>query len=203
MNKSFNPAIKERTTNEIFDGIEELLAADDPDLLTVTNISKRSGYSIGNIYHYFNNVDSLINEFAINRFKVMVDFFAKQMREQPTSATAKEIISSLISGNFRYLRNDYPRKVLIKLASKIMNDTLLIKEIDKIILLLVDPIEEMINRNETNTFKKLTHAEIEMLVLMVTSAIRKPVIYNHKLALTHSHQQQALALLMGCFAQHD
>lgn len=203
MNKSFNKAIKERTTNEIYDGIQELLAADDPDLLTVTNISKRSGYSIGNIYHYFNNVDSLINNFAINRFKMKVNFFARQMSEQPNSATAKEIISSIVEENFRHINNELPRKMLIKLASKVMNDTLLIKEIDEISLLLVDAIEAMINSNETNTFMKLTHAEIEMSVLMVTSAIRKPIIANHKLALSESHKQQVLAFLMAVFVQQD
>jgi AcrR family transcriptional regulator len=203
MNKSFNKAIKERTTNEIYDAIHELLAADDPDLLTVTNISKRSGYSIGNIYHYFNNVDSLINDFAINRFKKKVNSFARQMSEQPTSATAKEIISSIVEENFRHIINELPRKMLIKLASKVMNDTLLINEIDEISLSLAGPIEAMINSNETNTFMKLTHAEIEMSVLMVTSAIRKPIITNHKLALSESHKQQVLAFLMAVFVQQD
>jgi len=201
MNKSFNKAIQERTTNEIYDGIQELLTADDPDLLTVTNISKRSGYSIGNIYHYFNNVDSLINDFAINRFKKKVNSFARQISEQPTSANAKEIISSIVEENFRHINNELPRKMLIKLASKVMNDTLLINEIDEISLSLAGPIEAMINSNETNTFKKLTHAEVEMSVLMFTSAMRKPIISNHKLALSPSHKQLTIAFLMAAFAQ--
>jgi hypothetical protein len=130
-----------------------------------------------------------------------VNSFVRQMSEQSTSATAKEIISSIVEENFRHINNELPRKMLIKLAAKVMNDTQLIKEIDKISLLLAGPIEAMINSNETNTFKKLTHAEIEMSVLMFTSAIRKPVIINHKLALSVSHKQQTIAFLMAAFAQ--
>ncbi len=201
MKKAFNPAIKDKTTNEIYDGISDLLVDDNPDLLTITNISKRSGYSIGNIYHHFKNIDEVLKEFVVSRFRSRTDAIQKYLNEIPASATAKEIIKSLVDDSFNHMIKKLPRTMFLKLAGRILNDSEIIKKIDKVCLSSADLVEAMITRNETNTFKKLTHAEIELAILMCTSAARKPITHNHKLALTESHKQQVVAILIASFVQ--
>ena len=200
MKKAFNPAIKDKTTNEIYDGISDLLVDDNPDLLTITNISKRSGYSIGNIYHHFKNIDEVLKEFIAARFRSRTDVIQKYLNEIPASATAKEIIKGLVDEAFSHMIKKLPRTMFLKLAGRFLNDIEVIKKIDAVCLSSADLVEAMISRNETNTFKKLTHAEIELAILMCSSAIRKPITHNHKLALTESHKQQVVAILIASFA---
>ena len=201
MKKSSNSIIKEKTTNDIYDGIAELVIDDNPELLTITNIAKRSGYSVGNIYYHFKNIDNVIDEFVIQRHKKRIDVLIKVIKETPTSMSAKEFIQHLNDLNFNFMTKLIPRAITLKLASTVMTKSDVLKRIDENIKLLVDPIEAMIKRNETNTFKKLTHKEIEMAILGYASALRKPVTENHKLAFTRSHQQQSLAISMALFAK--
>lgn len=201
MKKSSTSVIKEKTTTDIYDGIAELVIDDNPDLLTITNIAKRSGYSVGNIYYHFKNIDNVIDEFVIQRHKKRIDVLIKVIKETPTSMSAKEFIQHLNDLNFNFMTKLIPRAISLKLASTVMTKSDVLKRIDENIKLLVDPIEAMIKRNETNTFKKLTHIEIEIAILVYASALRKPVTENHKLAFTRSHQEQSLAISMALFAK--
>lgn len=201
MKKSSNSIIKEKTTTDIYDGIAELVNDDNPELLTITNIAKRSGYSVGNIYYHFKNIDNVIEEFVIQRHKKRIDVLIKVIKETPTSMSAKEFIKHLNDLNFNFMTKLIPRAITLKLASTVMTKGEVLKRIDENIKLLVGPIEAMIKINETNTFKKLTHKEIEMAILVYASALRKPVTENHKLAFTKSHQQQSLGISMALFAK--
>lgn len=114
---------------------------------------------------------------------------------------AKEFTKHLNDINFNFMTKLIPRAITLKLPSTVMTKSDVLKRIDENIKLLVGPIEAIIKINETNTFKKLTHKEIEMTVLVYASALRKPVTENHKLAFTKSHQQQSLAISMALFAK--
>jgi AcrR family transcriptional regulator len=199
MKKLLNPVIKKKTSTDIYDGIVELSIHDNPEFLTITNIAERSGYSIGNIYHHFKNIDNLIDEFVVQRQKKRIDVLIKVIKETPTSMTAKEFIKHLNDLNFKFMTK-LPRTILLKLASTVLTKSDVLKRVDENNKLLVDPIEAMIKANKTNTFKKLTYKEIEIAILVYASAVRKPVTENHKLAFTKSHQQQSLAILMALFA---
>jgi len=199
MKKLLNPVIKKKTSTDIYDGIVELSIDDNPEFLTITNISERSGYSIGNIYHYFKNIDNLIDEFVVQHQKKRVAVLIKVINETPASMTAKEFIQHLNDLNFKFMTK-LPRAITLKLASTVMTKSGVLKKIDENNKLLVDPLEAMIKANKTNTFKKLTYREIEIAILVYASAVRKPVTENHKLAFTKSHQQQSLAILMALFA---
>ncbi|CAN4273231.1 DNA-binding HTH domain, TetR-type [Methylophilaceae bacterium] len=199
MKKLLNPVIKKKTSTDIYDGIVELSIDDNPEFLTITNIAERSGYSIGNIYHYFKNIDNLIDEFVVQHQKKRVAVVIKVINETPASMTAKEFIKHLNDLNFKFMTK-LPRAITLKLASTVMTKSDVLKRIDENNKLLVDPLEAMIKANKTNTFKKLTYREIEIAILVYASAVRKPVTDNHKLAFTKSHQQQSLAILMALFA---
>ena len=200
MKKSSNTVIKEKTAADIYDGIAELVIDDNPELLTITNIAKRSGYSVGNIYHHFKNIDNVIDEFVIQHHKKRIDVLIKLIKETPASMHVKEFTKHLNDLNFKVMTK-LPRAITLKLASTVMTKREVLKRIDENNKLLVGPIEAMIKINETNTFKKLTHKEIEMAVLVYASALRKPVTENHKLAFTKSHQQQSLAISMALFVK--
>ena len=201
MKKGFNPAIKQKTTNEIYDGILALTVNDNPELLTITNIAKRSGYSIGNIYHHFKNIDDIIDSFAIDRIKKKADECIEFIDNTPSTQTATEFIKLFIDKQFNLMRNKLPRVMLLLLAHKVYNRPNVIEKMHEHNLSALDPFEAMIKRNETNTFKNLTHQELELAMLLFSHSIRLPFALNHKLTLTKSHQDLMLAIRLALFAK--
>jgi len=200
MKKTIKTNIKEKTTNEIFDGISDLALNGDHEMITITNIAKRSGYSIGNIYHHFKNIDDLIEKFAIARTRKRFTSIIELIDNAPSTSSAVAILKSINDANFDFLADHAPRGVFQKIAKKLFYKKSFIDGLDEVALSLVKPLEKMMKRNETDTFKKLTHQEIEMAVLMMTNAKRKPFAFNHKLAGTNSHRQQCLSIFLALLA---
>ena len=201
MKKSSHKSIKKKTTDEIYDGISQLVIDDNPELITINNIAKLSGYSIGNIYHHFRGIDDLLMNFVIERSKERNTLLIKLIDIIPSTSTAIAILNTINDANFDYLKFQAHGGVFKKLALNVLSQPNLINGLDQISLLLVDPIEKMINRNKTNTFKKMTKEEIEIAVLTMMSAKRKAFAFNHKLAGTNTHRQQSLSIWVALFVK--
>ena len=196
-----NSSIQQKTTSDIYDSIGNLIINDSPELLTITNISKRSGYSIGNIYHHFKNIDEVIDRFISDRMekraKIIIDF----IKNAPPSITASEFIKSMNDENFDLMNNRLPKKIFLLLARKALDKPDLKEKFNEMNISQAAAIEAMINRNETDTYKKLTSDEIELAVLMAANAVRLPLILGHKLALSESHKQLSLNIFLAFFAK--
>lgn len=201
MKKSSNLVIKEKTIADIYDGISDLAIEGNSEHLTITNIAKRSGYSIGNIYHYFKNIDDVIEQFAVERTRKRCNLIIELIESASTTSTALEILKAINDANFDFFKTHAPRGAFQKLAKKALSKRNFINELDHISMLLAEPIEKMIKKNESNTFKKLTRQEIELAVLMIMTAVRKPFHFNHELAGTHTHRHQCLIILLALLAK--
>ena len=193
--------IQEKTINEIFSGISELSINGDPRLLTISNIAKRSGYSIGNIYHHFKNFDELIEKFVARRVIERTATIIQLIDEASPTSTAVEILKTINDANFDYLAIHAPRGLFKKIAIKFFYKKSFVDQLDVVALLLVKPLQKMINKNETNTFRQLILEEIEIAVLMMVTAKRKPFMYSHKLAGTNTHRQQTLRILLALLSK--
>lgn len=194
-------SIKQKTSSEIYDSIGELIIKDNPELLTITNISKRSGYSIGNIYHHFQNIDEVIDKFVSDRIEKRAQIITDLIKNAPPSITASKFIKSLNDENFDLMNNRLPKKIFLLLMRKVLDKPDIQKKFSEISISQAAAIEEMINRNETDTYKKLTSDEIELAVLMSANAVRTPILLNHKLALSKHHKELSLSILLAFFAK--
>ena len=201
MPKSLNSSIKEKTSTDIYDSIAELIIKDNPELLTITNIAKRSGYSIGNIYHHFKNIDDIIDKFVINRIELRASKIINFIDQAPPSVNASDFIKSLNDENFDLMNNKLPRTMFLLLARKFFDKPALKEKFNAINISQATAIEAMINRNETDTFKKQNYHEIELAVLMLANAVRTPIVLGHKLALSKSHQKISLDISLALFAK--
>ena len=201
MTKPVISKVKQKTVIDIYDGISELLIEDNPEFLTINNISKRSGYSIGNIYHHFKNIDEVIEKFVLDRIEkrglIILDF----IKNAPPTITAKELILFINNENFELLAKRLPKVVFLFLVSKLFDQPSVKEKFKEINSNQATAIEAMINRNETNTFNKLSYDEIEMALQMCSIAARAPIMLGYKLALTKSHQDMTLAILITLFAK--
>ena len=197
MKKTSHKSIKKKTTDEIYDGISQLVIDDNPELITINNIAKRSGYSIGNIYHHFKNIDEVIDMFVSNRIEKRTHVIIDLIENTHPTQNSTEILKSYIDINFEFMRTKLPKKMFLLLAAKVFDKPNVKEKLMGLSIAQARALEAMIKINKTNTFKNLTSDEIELAAIMVGNAIRAPIISNHKLALTKSHQEHSLTILLA------
>jgi AcrR family transcriptional regulator len=201
MKKAFNERIKFKTTSEIFEGVKKLSASDDPNELTISNISKSSGYSIGNIYHHFKNIDHVFEEFFLMRAAELTEQLILLIDNVKPDTSATDAIKGILDFQFGFAKNTINQKVLKFLARRVMSNPEVRDKVDAVNLQAADHIASMIQRNETNTFRNLGTQEIELAILLINGAMRKPILANHKMAFSDTHKKMMLQILLAVYVE--
>lgn len=201
MKKASNERIKFKITSEIFEGVKKLSANDDPNELTISNISKSSGYSIGNIYHHFKNIDHVFEEFFLMRAAELTKQLILLIDNVKPDTSATDAIEGILEFQFRFAKNTINQKILKFLARRVMSNPELRDKVDAVNLQATDHIASMIQRNETNTFRNLSTQEIELAILLINGAMRKPILANHKMAFSDMHKKMMLQILLAVYVE--
>ena len=79
---------------------EKLLLSGNINLISAENLSKYSGYSVGNIYHQFKNLDQVfINIFLRKRLEIFLEL-VDQINKFPKNKSCDELCKILINKSF-------------------------------------------------------------------------------------------------------
>ena len=201
MKKRLNSKIRAKVSEDIFQSIFKLNAAKNPEDLTITDISKLSGYSIGNIYHHFKNIDSIFKETLLSQLRKRIDLQIEMISKIKSDKEAAYIIPFLLESFMNSLFKKYRRAAMLYFLKRFLNDHTFMDEINKIQLKTTDAILKMIKENKTNTFKKLNRQEIEMNIILTSAIFLRPVLFGHKLALTEYHQKQIISTVSSLYVK--
>ena len=201
MKKRLNSKIRAKVSEDIFESIFKLNAAKNPEDLTITDISKLSGYSIGNIYHHFKNIDSIFKEMLLSHLRKRIDLQIEMISKIKSDKEAAYITSLLLESFMNSLFKKYRRAAMLYFLKRFLNDHTFMDEINKIQLKTTDAILKVIKENKTNTFKKLNRQEIEMNIILTSAIFLRPVLFGHKLALTEYHQKQIISTVSSLYVK--
>ena len=201
MKKRLNSKIRAKVSEDIFQSIFKLNAAKNPEDLTITDISKLSGYSIGNIYHHFKNIDSIFKETLLSQLRKRIDLQIEMISKIKSDKEAAYIIPFLLESFMNSLFKKYRRAAMLYFLKRFLNDHTFMDEINKIQLKTTDAILKVIKENKTNTFKKLNRQEIEMNIILTSAIFLRPVLFGHKLALTEYHQKQIISTVSSLYVK--
>lgn len=200
MKKKINLKIKARTYKDVFQTIISFFQNNNPEDITITDISKLSGYSIGNLYHHFKNTDNIFKQFILSSFRTNVDLQIKMLGEIKPDLEATHIIQFMINSNFDNVLKK-KKTAIFYIFNRFLGEQKFANELTNINLKTADAILNMINANETKTFKKLNREEIELNIMMLSAMFKRPILFNHKLALTQYHKKQILNSAIALFAK--
>ena len=201
MKKRLNSKIRAKVSEDIFESIFKLNAAKNPEDLTITDISKLSGYSIGNIYHHFKNIESIFKETLLSQLRKRIDLQIEMISKIKSDKEAAYITSLLLESFMNSLFKKYRRAAMLYFLKRFLNDHTFMDEINKIQLKTTDAILKVIKENKTNTFKKLNRQEIEMNIILTSAIFLRPVLFGHKLALTEYHQKQIINTVSSLYVK--
>ena len=201
MKKRLNSKIRAKVSEDIFQSIFKLNAAKNPEDLTITDISKLSGYSIGNIYHHFKNIESIFKETLLSQLRKRIDLQIEMISKIKSDKEAAYITPLLLESFMNSLFKKYRRAAMLYFLKRFLNDHTFMDEINKIQLKTTDAILKVIKENKTNTFKKLNRQEIEMNIILTSAIFLRPVLFGHKLALTEYHQKQIISTVSSLYVK--
>lgn len=92
------------TVEAIFDGTIQVLLALGMEKLTTTKVAERAGVSVGTLYQYFPNKESLLSA-VLNRHLTQVvlavELACEQARAKTTEIMAATLVQSLLAAKFK------------------------------------------------------------------------------------------------------
>ena len=138
---------------------EKLVLSGNINLITAENLSKHSGYSVGNIYHHFKNLDQVfINIFLKKRLEIFLEL-ADEINKFPKNKSCEELCEILVNKSFEKVTK-LKIKMLQYLYKIVLTKSEEPEKINLIIDVLIDPLIECRKRNKTNSFRKIEEDEM-------------------------------------------
>ncbi|QWD92709.1 TetR/AcrR family transcriptional regulator [Polynucleobacter asymbioticus] len=166
--------------------------------LNARALAEKSGYSIGNIYHHFEKIADVFVEIYLEKRvasqKKVAQLFIDHSPLSPITELAPRVTDQVISNH-----NEFDPKVLtfcLTALSKELNNPF---EIDKSVEKLVAVFREVADKDQTNTFRKMTIPESELLAKTYVYALRQPYIDESELMGTEEHRQIMINMFYSLF----
>ena len=176
---------------------KELISSKVEDI-SARSLAKRSGYSIGNIYHHFEKMADVFVKIYVEKRtdsqKKVAQLFNNHSPLSPITELAPKVTDQVISNH-----NEFDPKVLtfcLAALSKELNNPF---EIDKSVDNLVAIFRDVADRDQTNTFRRMTVAESELLAKIYVYALRQPYIDESELMGTEEHRKIIISLFYSLF----
>ena len=176
---------------------KELISSQVEDI-SARSLAQRSGYSIGNIYHHFEKMADVFVKIYVEKRtdsqKKVAQLFNNHSPLSPITELAPKVTDQVISNH-----NEFDPKVLtfcLAALSKELNNPF---EIDKSVDNLVAIFRDVADRDQTNTFRRMTVAESELLAKIYVYALRQPYIDESELMGTEEHRKIIISLFYSLF----
>jgi len=178
---------------------EKLLLSGNINLISAENLSKYSGYSVGNIYHQFKNLDQVfINIFLRKRLEIFLEL-VDQINKFPKNKSCDELCKILINKSF-----EKSNKLKIKITQYLFKIMLTKSEepekLNLIIDVLIEPLIECRKRNKTNSFREIEEDEMRLLLRSLQAFIKSPFLENQSIAGSDLHKELTLNLCQRLFS---
>ena len=178
---------------------EKLLLSGNVNLINAENLSKHSGYSIGNIYHHFKSLDQVfIKIFLKKRLDIFLDL-ADEINKFPKNKSCEELCKILVNKSFERA-NKLKIKVLQYIFKIMLTKSEEPEKINLIIDVLIEPLIECRKRNKTNSFREIENDEMQLLLRSLQAFIRSPFLENQSIAGTVLHRELTLNLCQKLFS---
>ena len=191
--KISRPAKKSQT--EIMIAAEKLLLSGNVNLISAKNLSKYSGYSVGNIYHHFKNLDQVfINLFLKKRLDIFLEI-ADEINKFPKNKSCEELCKNLVNESFENT-NKLKIKMIQYLFKIMLTKSKEPEKINLIIDVLIEPLIECRKRNKTDSFREIDEQEMHLILRALQASIRNPFLENQSIAGTNQHKELTLGLCL-------
>lgn len=187
-----------KALSDIVSSIEILSQSEDLENLKIRDLTARSGYSLGAIFHYFNSFNDIFIYVFLVRRKQAILKAVKIINEHPSDEPLSVLGGNLLD-SFMYELSRPNRKTLLFVMGKFFkhsdNPQLINMELDVTIPAWMNASQ----RDKTNTFSNFSENELRLRLRSIQSFVRSPFLENNDIAGTEEHKAIALDIFMRLF----
>jgi AcrR family transcriptional regulator len=187
-----------KTIEDITNALELLSQSEDFAKLTTRDLSDRSGYALGTIFHHFDKFDNVfVYVFLARRRKALLNFediINQHPSDQPLSVLADSVLTCIIDE-----LSKPPRKILLFLISKFLRSTKHPELINIEADLLIPAWTKASQRDKTNTIYNFSVNELGLRLRALQAITRSPFFEDNPIAGKAEHKAIAFTLFMQIF----
>ena len=202
-NTFIKPAKQDRSqkaVDSIVQAAKELLDSNPTDTPTTRDLVKKSGYSMGTIFRYFEKIDDLFVHLFLQRHKKEVTRVINRLQaltpEDDLQTFIKLFIETSLNNWTKNGASIRRNRFVIRLFLRRSKEPELINTLlDEFIPVFLD----IQKKNTTGTLKVMTEVECRLALRAATAIMRSPFLEDHPIAGTATHYQHAQAMLQKLF----
>lgn len=184
---------------DIVESIEVLSQSGDLASLKTRELSARSGYALGTIFHHFKKLDDIFVYVLFVRQKKAIASIAEIINRHPADQPLSTLANNVLNGFIQELSRP-SRKQLIFVMNQFLKRTKnpqhIIMEADVLIPVWIEASQ----RDTTNTIFKFSENELRSRFRAIQSVVRSPFFEDDVIAGTEEHKEIALNIFMKLFS---
>lgn len=190
----------QKAVESIVQAAKELLDANPTATPTTRDLVKKSGYSMGTIFRYFEKIDDLFVYLFLQKHKKEVARVIHRLQEFPPEENIDSFIQLFIETSLdnwtRHGASIKRNQFVIRLYLRRSKEPELINTLlDEFIPVFLD----IQKKNTTGTLKVMDEHECRLALRAATAIMRSPFIENQPIAGTDIHYQYAQSMLIRLF----
>lgn len=187
-----------KVLSDIVESIESLAKSGDLANLKTREISARSGYSLGTIFHHFRRLDDIyVYIFLVKRRKAISNI-AEIINKHPSDQPLSILVNNVLNGFIQELSTPN-RKTLLFVMSQFFKRTKNPQRINMEADVLVAVWMNASQRDKTNTIFNFNENELRSRLRAIQSVVRSPFFEDDVIAGTAEHKEIALNIFMRLF----
>jgi AcrR family transcriptional regulator len=131
------------TVDAIFGAVTHILNKDGADHLTTNKIADVAGVSVGSLYQYFKNKESIYEGILLRLINEGLERLERILTEQKTDVVIRDIIGLIVSTQFEsFQKMDKVSTVLLEYAPKVLPASHFKKADERIISFLIEQVKK-------------------------------------------------------------
>jgi len=180
-----------RTLDELIEAAYTIVETEDPESFTSRSLAKKSGYALGTLNKRLGPIENVflwvIQKGRDKKFQEVVSFIANYSPNSNVHQFAEGLVDlgfSLINIVNPKVMQFYDQRFTLKYG--------LTANYFDYVDVLAEPYIEMSNKNETNTFKKMSYNEAKLNFRAILILSERPFAEGNPIAGTAEHRKIAV-----------
>lgn len=189
-----------KTLQDIIEATGSLIQSEGLDVATAENISAKSGYSIGGIFHHFKKIDYIFLHLFMIKRKHNIAEIGEIIRSHNPQHDITRLITTIVDfcvseiGAYRIKTLQFMVRVYFKHTKNPEN-------FDAIFDVLLDDLAQAIKKDQTNTFATLDAEELKLNLRAFQMILRSPVYEGSPMAGSEKHRSISINIGIKLFGR--
>ena len=173
----------------------------DVKLLTINNLVKKSGYSVGNIYYHYKNIQNFYATiFLRKRLGVYIELI-NEINNFSSTKTCPDLWKFILEFIFDKITGKFKISIISYLFLQAYKSKEKSYELEQIIDCLIEPLMHCQKRNKTNTFLLIGKEELKLKLRSLRVFIETPFLEGNSIAGKALHFELTLKYCLANFCK--